>query len=443
MSAHPTEILVEGSGGTGVVRRTMFPSGLCVVTEEVSEVRAASVGVWVGVGSRDESAGVNGATHFLEHLLFKGTERRGALDIARAMDAVGGQSNAVTMKEQTCYFAQVHDADAPTALELLGDMVTSSTIGDQSFENERQVIHSELARRADNPAQSVSDTFERALWGDSPLGRPVLGSPESIAALSRDDVSEFYRTRYVPSNTVVSVAGNVDHDRIASRVSETFGDWCAKPAEAVAERTRSAVYPEHPGVLVRRRESQQASVVLGCSSLTNTDERRFALGALSCALGGGLSSRLFQRIREQRGLCYTVSTSGAHYADTGLFGAFAATAPEHVDELIAVLSENFDEVAAHGITDEELAVGKAQLKAVLVLGSDTANARMTKIGRGLLDGDVIDIDRALALVDAVDQDSVREVAADVLNRPRALAVHGPFEADRTFRISHREPANSN
>ncbi|NHD18346.1 insulinase family protein [Actinopolyspora sp. BKK1] len=428
-------MLVGGSAGTGVVRRSVLPSGLSVVTEGVSEARAASVGVWVGVGARDEHARVNGATHFLEHLLFKGTATRGALDIAREMDAIGGQSNAVTMKEQTCYYAQVRDTDAPTAVELLGDMVTSSVLDEQAFEGERRVIHSELARRADNAAQSVSDTFELALWGDSPLGRPVLGSSESVSELSAGDVAEFYRARYTPANAVVAVAGNVEHERIVSGVAEAFGAWGDPPAAPVAERDRTAGYPENPGVLVCPRDSRQASVILGCSSLTNTDERRFAFGVLSCALGGGLSSRLFQEVRERRGLCYTVSTSGAHYADTGLFGVFAATAPERTDELIAVLDESLDEVAANGITDEELAVGKAQLQAVLVLGSDTANARMTKIGRGLLDGDVIDIDRALALVDSVDQDDVREVAADVLNRPRALAVHGPFGGDRSFRAA--------
>jgi predicted Zn-dependent peptidase len=393
-------------------------------------VRSVAFGIWVGVGSRDEAPSLAGSSHFLEHLLFKGTKRRSALDIAAVMDAVGGEMNAFTAKEYTCYYARVLDSDLPLAVDVIADMVTSSLITPDDFESERGVILEEIAMHDDAPDDIVHDAFAKAMFGDHPLGRPVLGSVDSISAVSRGSVAGYYRRRYKPSQMVVAVAGNLDHNRVVRLVRKAFGDVQLDDSAApAAPRVGRTGPPVVGGIEVTRRPTEQANVVLGTVGLSRSDERRFALGVMNNALGGGMSSRLFQEVRERRGLAYSVYSYHSQYADTGLFGVYAGCAPSRVSEVLALCREQVDAVAAKGITAEEIARGKGQLKGSLVLGLEDTGSRMSRLGKGeLVYGEQLTVDEVIARIDAVTPDDIRAVASDVLSESRlGLAVIGPFD----------------
>ena len=392
-------------------------------------VRSVAFGIWVGVGSRDEAPGLAGASHFLEHLLFKGTKRRGALEIAAVMDAVGGEMNAFTAKEYTCYYARVLDADLPLAVDVVSDMVTSSLIANDDFESERGVILEEIAMHDDAPDDIVHDAFARAIFGDHPLGRPVLGTVESISDVSRSSVHGYYRRRYKPSQIVVAVAGNLDHAKVVRLVRRAFGEVLSGDVEPAPPRGGRTGPKVVGGVHVTRRPTEQANLVLGTGGLARADERRFALGVLNNALGGGMSSRLFQEVRERRGLAYSVYSYHSQYADTGLFGVYAGCAPSRVDEVLSLCREQLDAVAHGGITAEEIARGKGQLKGSLVLGLEDTASRMHRLGKGeLVYGEQLTVDEVIDRIDAVTADDVAEVAYEVLAQgQRGLAVIGPFD----------------
>ena len=418
----------QGSDGT-TIRRTVLPGGLRVVTESMPTVRSVAFGIWVGVGSRDEAPGLAGASHFLEHLLFKGTKRRDALQIAAVMDAVGGEMNAFTAKEYTCYYARVLDEDLPLAVDVVSDMVTSSLITTDDFESERGVILEEIAMHDDAPDDIVHDAFARAIFGDHPLGRPVLGTVDSIAGVSRNAINGYYRRRYKPSQIVVAVAGNLDHGKVVRLVRKAFGDLLSGDVEPAAPRRGRTSPKVVGGVRVTRRPTEQANLVLGTGGLARSDERRFALGVLNNALGGGMSSRLFQEVRERRGLAYSVYSYHSQYADTGLFGIYAGCAPSRVTEVLALCREQVDAVAHGGITAEEIARGKGQLKGSLVLGLEDTASRMHRLGKGeLVYGEQLTVDEVIARIDAVTPDDIAEVANEVLAESRlGLAVIGPFD----------------
>lgn len=419
----------------GLVRRTVLPGGLRVLTEAVPGVRSVAFGIWAGVGSRDEPPSLAGATHYLEHLLFKGTRRRSALDIAAAMDAVGGETNAFTAKEYTCYYARVLDADLPLAVDVVTDMVTSSLLRSADVASERDVVLEEIAMHEDDPGDAVHDLFAEALFGDTPLGRPILGTVASIQRLTRAQLAGWYRRRYVPANLVVTAAGHLDHAQVVRLVRRAFA-----AAGALGE---AGTTPEPPrvggrgtrpvsGVRLLSRSTEQANLVLGVPGVRRTDERRFALGVLNNALGGGMSSRLFQEVREKRGLAYSVYSYHAQYADAGLFGVYVGCLPKKVDQVLALCRDQVAEVAARGISEEELARGKGQLRGSLVLGMEDTGSRMSRLGKSeLVYGELLGVDEILARVDAVTLDDVRAVAADVLAATPTLAVIGPF-ADHDF-----------
>jgi predicted Zn-dependent peptidase len=431
-----TTTLLEGTDGAGSVRRTVLPGGLRIITEAMPTVRSASFGIWAGVGSRDESPKLAGATHYLEHLLFKGTRRRTALEITAEIEAVGGDINAFTAKEYTCYYARVLDTDLPRAIDVIGDMVCSSLIAAEDVDRERDVILEEIAMHEDEPSDAVHDAFDRALLGDSPLGRPILGSVESIKTLSRGAIAGHYRRRYRPSNLVVAAAGNVDHTAVVSLVTKAFkeagvlGDDDERPAPPRIGETRVKAVG---GVNLVSRPTEQANVVLGMPGVSRTDERRFALGVLSCALGGGMSSRLFQEVREKRGLAYSVYSYASHYADLGMFGVYAGCLPKKVEQVLDICRSELQQVAAHGITEAELDRGKGQMKGSLVLGLEDTGSRMSRIGKSeLVYGELLSVDEILSRISSVSLDDVRDVARDVLGATPTLAVVGPFEAGHDF-----------
>jgi predicted Zn-dependent peptidase len=425
-----TTTLSEGRYG-GTVRRTVLPGGLRVITEALPAVRSVSFGIWVGIGSRDEAPSVAGSSHFLEHLLFKGTKRRSALEISAEIESVGGESNAFTGKEYTCYYARVLDTDLPLAVDVISDMLTSSVITTEDVETERGVILEEIAMHDDDPGDVVHDVFTGAVFGSHPLGRPVIGTVDSISAMTRRQVHSFYRRRYQPEQIVVSAAGNLDHATVVRMVRKAFGDagfldGTAEPAPP--RRGERSIPIVGPAVEVVTKDTEQAHIILGTRGIPRHDERRFALGVLNHALGGGMSSRLFQEVRERRGLAYSVYSYSTQYADAGLFGVYAGCARKRVGEVLGVIRDELADVAARGLADEEVARGKGMLKGATVLGLEDTGSRMSRIGKGeLVYGDVLDVDELLGRIDAVSVDDVRSIASELLARPMSLGVIGPFD----------------
>ncbi|MEV0127024.1 pitrilysin family protein [Dactylosporangium sp. NPDC050688] len=426
-----TQTLAEDPLG-GTVRRTVLPNGLRILTEAIPSMRSVSFGVWVGIGSRDETPALSGVSHFLEHLLFKGTKRRSALEISSQIEAVGGETNAFTAKEYTCYYARVLDADLPLAIDVVCDLVIDSVLTDADVETERGVILEEIAMHDDEPGDEVHDVFTEAIFGNHPLGRQISGTVASISALSRKQIDGFYRRRYQPSQMVIAAAGNLDHAKVVKAVRAAFAGLSAA-AEPATRRSRTTRVPARSGqVVVRNKDTEQAHVVLGCVGYPRQHDNRFTLGALNNILGGGMSSRLFQQIREQRGLAYSVYSFTSQYSDTGLFGVYAGCAPGKVEEVLAITREELARVAQDGISDAEVERGKGMLKGAVVLGLEDTGSRMSRLGKGeLLYDELLSVDEVLRRVDLVTPEMVRQVAGELLSRPMSLAVIGDFD-DQAF-----------
>ena len=416
----------------GRVERTELPGGLRVLTETMPGVLSATLGIWVGVGSRDEPPAVAGSSHFLEHLLFKGTTTRSALEIATSMDAVGGEMNAFTAKEHTCYYANVLSSDLPLAVTLLSDLVTAACNTAADLDSERTVVLEEIAMRDDEPADAVHDLFSETLFGDTPLGRSVLGTVESIEGLTRDDVDGWYRRRYTMPSIVVTAAGRVDHQQVLDLVTAAFGDRLTGNTPSAPLRLGEAAgpHPARPFGLISRR-TEQTHLLLGTHAMGRLDERRYAAAVLDTAVGGGMSSRLFQEIREKRGLVYSVGSALTHYAGTGSFSVYAGCSKKRVPEVLRLVREELGRVAADGLTPEEVARGRGSLKGGLVLGLEDTGSRMSRLGKSELSyGEYQPVREVLARLEAVDVEQVRAVASEVLDRPTCLAVVGPYrEAD--------------
>ncbi|HJQ04241.1 MAG TPA: pitrilysin family protein, partial [Nocardioides sp.] len=321
---------------TSQVRRTTLPSGLRIITEQMAGARSASVGVWVGVGSRDERATTHGASHFLEHVLFKGTRSRTALDISIALDAVGGEFNAFTAKEYTCFHARVLAEDLPLAVDVLGDMITDSVITTHDVDAERDVILDEIAMHDDDPDDVAHNLFSALAWGDSPLGRPIAGTVASIESMTPDQVRRFYHRHYRPERMVISVAGNVDHTQVVRLARAAFSrrDFLAGTAAPVVTRQTARSRKAGRGIAEATRHFEQVNIVLGVQGLTRSDPRRFALGVLNAALGGGTSSRLFQEVREKRGLAYSVFSFASQHVDAGLVGVSVGCLPNKLEQVL-------------------------------------------------------------------------------------------------------------
>jgi predicted Zn-dependent peptidase len=431
-------VLAGEESDDGRVRRSVLPGGIRVLTEHVPGVRSVTLGCWVGVGSRDEAPGYHGATHFLEHLLFKGTERRSALDIAVAFDAVGGEANAVTGKEHTCYYARVLDEDLTLAADVITDMVTSARLARADVDVERGVILEELAMNDDDPADVVHERIAQTVLGDHPLGRPIGGTPESIAAIDADHVAEHYRRHYTSDTLVFAAAGSVDHEWLCALLLgelERSGMKLDVGQAPMARRVGTSVSAGHGagGRAVVRRSTEQANVVLATTGITATDPRRYAMSVLNAVLGGGMSSRLFQEIRERRALAYSVYSFASSYADSGYFGLYAGCTPGKTDQVVSLLNSELERIAEHGVDAEELARGIGQVRGGLVLGMEDTGSRMSRLGKAeLVYGEYLSVDDVLVGMHAVTAAEVRSLAVDLAGRPRSLAVVGPFDPDREF-----------
>ncbi|MCW2633796.1 MAG: putative zinc protease [Blastococcus sp.] len=420
----------------GRVERTELPGGLRVLTETMPGVLSATLGIWVGVGSRDETPDVGGSSHFLEHLLFKGTTTRSALEIATAMDAVGGEMNAFTAKEHTCYYANVLASDLPLAVALLSDLVTEARNTAADLESERTVVLEEIAMRDDEPSDAVHDLFAETLFGDTPLGRSVLGTVESIEGLSRDDVDGWYRSRYAPPAVVVTAAGRVDHQQVLDLVTAAFGPRLTGDASPAPLRLGdpAPTAPSRPFGLISR-STEQTHLLVGAPAMGRLDERRYAAAVLDAAVGGGMSSRLFQEIRENRGLVYSVGSMLTHYAGAGSFSVYAGCSKKRVPEVLRLIRAEFERVAADGITAAEVARTRGQLKGGLVLGLEDTGSRMSRLGKSELSyGEYLPVREVLARIESVDEDQVGAVAAELLSQETCLAVVGPYRESDLDRL---------
>ena len=423
-----TRTLLEGADGA-VVRRTTLPNGLRVVTESVPGVRSVSFGAWIGVGSRDETPRQTGAAHFLEHLLFKGTQTRSAWEITAPIEAVGGEMNAFTAKEYTCYYARVLDDDTELAVDTVCDVVLNGRLDAGDIEGEREVILEEIAMNDDDPGDTVHDLYMRTHYGDGPLGRPILGTQDSLEALTPQGIRSFYRRHYVAPRMVVAAAGAVDHDEVVERVRTAFRGADVPGEPVIRPATRRA--PAAPGRgtrAVTHRPSEQAHLVLGLGGIRRTDDRRYALGVLNAALGGGMSSRLFQSVREERGLAYSVYSFVSSFADTGYTGVYVGCLPDKLRDVLEVTHEVIADVARNGLSDEELHRGRGQLRGSGVLGQEDAGSRMSRIAKGeLLYDEIPSIDDIVARIDAVTSDDISELAGELLTEPPTYAAIGPFD----------------
>ena len=417
------------------VKRSVHSSGLRIVTEEVPSVRSAAVGIWVNVGSRDEAPATAGASHFLEHLLFKGTTSRTALEISSSIESVGGEMNAFTSKEYTCFYARVIDTDLPMAIDVVSDLITSSIVTALDVDAERKVVLEEIAMRDDDPSDLVHDLFSDTYYGDTAIGRPILGTIDSIKGMSRSTVFNYYKKKYLPQDLVVAVAGNIKHKRVVAMVEEAlsrdnFLDVMAAPVirpNTVVKNSKQ----QSVGLLYKK--SEQAHMFYGMEGVARADDRRFAMGVLSAALGGGMSSRLFQEIREKRGLAYSVYAYAQQFAGSGVLGFYAGCNPTKAIEVVEIIRSVLSDVADNGMTHEEIERAKGAVRGSLVLSQEDTGSRMSRIGKNeIVYGQVMDFDDILKAISRVSAQDIHEIASEFLVKTPTLALVGPFKNESKF-----------
>jgi len=403
-------------------QKTVLPQGLTIVTESVPELRSCSLGIWCGAGSRHEPDAQAGMSHFLEHMFFKGTRSRSAYDIAVTMDSVGGQLNAFTDREHTCFYARVMDCHLPLALDILSDMINHSLFDEQEIEREKGVVLEEIKMYEDTPDEQVFELFQRGFYGTHALGRPIIGYAPTVSALTRQDLVTYVDARYHPGNLLIACAGQVEHEALVEQVVghfESARSGSAPPAspQPVPQHHRS----------VYHKACEQTYLCMGTPGFAYVDPRRYPLLVLDSVLGGCMSSRLFQEIREKRGLVYSVSTVQSALSDCGTFGVFAGTSAEKVPEVLEVTREIFADVASKGITDEELKRAQELLKGTLALSLESTSSRMMRIARNnLYHGRFVPIEETIQKIEAVSLQDVRDLAEGLLDASRySLAALGP------------------
>lgn len=400
-------------------------TGMTVATEAVPGVRSAAVGCWVDTGSRDERRREAGAAHFLEHLLFKGTDQISARELSETFDAIGAQSNAFTSKEYTCFWARMLDAEFRTGFELLAEMLQRPAFRPHEIDSERQVVIEEINMTEDDPSDSAMEAFMRTLFLGHPLGLPVLGSRRSIGAMTPEDIRGFWRRSYGAGTVSVAAAGNVEHSLIAGMAEEMFGSW-----EAEDHRHDWTPPRVEDRVEVIGRDTEQVHLVYGGESIDRTDEGRFADAVLQHVLGGGMSSRLFQKVREERGLAYAVQSFALRFAETGIWGVYAGTTPATAGAVMEILVEETASLISDGITEEELERAKGHLRGAVALSMEDTNTRMVRLGRNQLFGlPHLSLDERLARIEAVTRSEVADTAARTLGGPRVIGAVGPLEAE--------------
>ena len=417
------------------VKRSVHSSGLRIVTEEVPSVRSAAVGIWVNVGSRDEAPATAGASHFLEHLLFKGTTSRTALEISSSIESVGGEMNAFTSKEYTCFYARVIDTDLPMAIDVVSDLITSSIVTALDVDAERKVVLEEIAMRDDDPSDLVHDLFSDTYYGDTAIGRPILGTIDSIKGMSRNTVFNYYKKKYLPQDLVVAVAGTIKHKRVVAMVEEALSrdNFLDELGAPVLRPNTPVKNSKQQSVGLLYKKSEQAHMFYGMEGVARADDRRFAMGVLSAALGGGMSSRLFQEIREKRGLAYSVYAYAQQFAGSGVLGFYAGCNPTKAIEVVEIIRSVLSDVADNGMTHEEIERAKGAVRGSLVLSQEDSGSRMSRIGKNeIVYGQVMDFDDILKAISRVSATDIREIAGEFLVKTPTLALVGPFKNESKF-----------
>jgi predicted Zn-dependent peptidase len=405
---------------------TTLDGGMRVVTEPLPAVRSVAIGLWIGTGSRDEDDAHAGVSHFLEHLLFKGTASYSALEIAEVFDTFGGELNAATARDYTVVYARVLDEHLETALDVMTDMVFTPSLAD--LDAEREVVLEEIAMVEDSPQELIFDLVARAVFGDHPLGRPVIGSADVISSISRRSIGAFHRRRYRAENVVVATAGSVDHEKLLGLVDRHAQKAAAPSARRPAVRTPLVAAPP-PSLIFQPKSTEQYHVCLAAPGLARSDRRRFTASILDGVLGGSASSRLFQEIREKRGLAYAVYAFSSQYADTGQIGVYLGTREENLAECLGIVAEQIDDVATHGPRPDELERAKENMKGRIMLAMEMTSNRMSRLGKSLItDSDLLGLDRILAEIEAVDAPAVAQLAEVLLPMDMfSVAAIGPSE----------------
>lgn len=362
-----------------MIEKITLPNGVRIVAEEIPWVRSVAVGIWVHVGSRDETEQVNGISHFIEHMLFKGTKHRTAKQLAEALDAVGGQLNAFTSKEYTCFYAKVLDDHGDLAIDVLSDMFFNSLFAEQDINKEKNVVLEEIKMYEDTPDDLVHDLFTSTLLCGHPLGRPIIGTKEVIKAVDRNDLLDYYNHHYVPEQTVVAIAGSIKGQSLINSLKEIFGSWKgAKPPRPMVHPVKNA------RAVVKTKDIEQVHLCLGTLGLPLDHKDTYGLHCLNSILGGGISSRLFQTIREERGLAYSVYSYSSSYQDSGLFAVYGGLSQDNLEEFLSLVYGEIANLAQRGVTAEELTRSKEQLKGNLFLGLESVSSRMSRLGKSEL-----------------------------------------------------------
>jgi predicted Zn-dependent peptidase len=405
---------------------TELDSGERIVSERLDHVRSAAVGYWIGAGSRDEEAGEAGVTHFIEHLLFKGTSTYSAIEIAEIFDGLGGELNAATSREHTLVYARVPDHHLETAMDVMGDMVFAPAFAD--LDSEREVVLEEIAMYEDAPQDLVHDLIAEAVFGDHPLGRPVIGTAEVISSIPRDAIAGYHDSMYVPANIVVAAAGNIEHERIVELVERAL----ARRKEGAASRLNARpplVQEPPPRLRFQRKDTEQYHVCLGAPGISRSDRRRFAASLLDAILGGSASSRLFQEIREKRGMAYSVYSFMSQYTDTGQIGVYLGTREDNLADALTITAEQIADIAGGNLPERELERAKENLKGRILLSMESTSTRMNRLGKALItDSELLSLDRIVAEIDAVETESVSGLAGALLSSERlSAACIGPSE----------------
>jgi predicted Zn-dependent peptidase len=407
---------------------TELDSGERVISERVASVRSVAIGFWIGAGSRDERPDRAGVSHFIEHLLFKGSSRYSAQEIAETFDEMGSELNAATSREHTVVYARVPDERIETALDVMADMVFAPVFAD--LDAEREVVLEEIAMYEDTPQELVHDLFSEAVFGDHPLGRPVIGTAEVISSVSRRAVGAYHRSAYAGDNVVVAAAGNLEHDRFVALLERAREN--ASPSQRHVKPRAPLVKEPPPGLRFGRKETEQYNVCLGAPGISRSDRRRFAASLLDSILGGSASSRLFQEIREKRGMAYSVYSFASQYTDTGIVGVYLGTREENLAACIEICAAEIADLAAGNLRPRELDRAKQNLKGRIMLGMESTSSRMSRLGKSLItDTELLSFERIMAAIDAVEAEQVCELA-DVLLAPAKLSVAGIGPSEDRF-----------
>lgn len=416
----------------GEYRKSVLPNGIRLVTERMPHVRSVAAGVWVETGSRHEPEARSGVSHFIEHLVFKGTESRTAEEIARVVDSVGGQMDAFTSKEYTCFYVNVLDQHVPLAADLLSDILLHARFAREDIEREKTVVLQEFRMVEDTPEDLIHDLFAQRIWPDHPLGRPILGSREVVLGLDREAILTHFAEEYCPARITIAVAGHVDHAQLAELFGPRFEGWTRLPV------ARDGLPPVHtPRVDVVKKSLEQVHVVLGLPGLHHTAPERYALYLLNTILGGGMSSRLFQEVRERQGLVYSIYSGSAAFRDTGLLYIYAGTEAGHFPKVLRLIRDELARLRDKGITEEELARSREHLKGNLMLSLESTSSRMNRLAKQeIYFGQFFSLDEILAAVDAVTVEEIgRLIERLVAERDLSLVALGPLDPGSLTRAS--------